>query len=52
MAIGMAWSSSSQPVGGNPFGEVKQPFDGVAYQTSYVSDIYITIHNSQITVMK
>lgn len=30
----------------NPFGESNDPFKGVVYKVSYISDIYILIHNN------
>lgn len=33
--------SGSQPVGHNPFGGLNDPFTGINYQTSCISDIYI-----------
>ena len=43
-------SSARSVVGSQPVGI--DPSTGVTDQISYISDIYITIHNSKITVMK
>ena len=45
--------TSSQTVGLNSFGGSNDPFTGIRYQISCISDIYITIHNrSKVTIMK